>query len=85
MDAKKTATIGCIHCWETWGLLLYSKKRTKQYAGKSPSRIQVTEDIKETLQSFESELMKALANEDYEKAAAFRDKIRSIKMSGRHS
>ncbi len=82
IDAKKTASIGCAQCWDTWGVLLYSKKRSKQYRGKTPSHICAKQGLRETLESLEETLKRALAKENYEQAASIRDQIRQINTSG---
>jgi len=80
LDIKRTGISGCPVCWNTWGPLLYSKGRKKGYRGKYPQSSAVDNQSIPQQQLFEEQLKKAIATEDYEKAAYYRDRIQQLKL-----
>ncbi|HPA16123.1 MAG TPA: UvrB/UvrC motif-containing protein [Verrucomicrobiae bacterium] len=87
-DFKKSGRLGCPVCYETFrqGLepLLRNMHRGTSHKGKIPARHQDVKELRNRLDSLESELKKAINREDYEGAASLRDRIREleIKLSG---
>ncbi len=80
-DFKKTGRLGCSHCYETFseGLesLLKAMHKGTSHAGKTPGRhMQKVENSK--LKSLQADLEKAVAEENYESAAALRDQLRRL-------
>lgn len=87
-DFKKSGRLGCPVCYETFrqGLepLLRNMHRGTSHKGKIPARHQDVKELRNRLDSLESELKKAINKEDYEGAASLRDRIREleIKLAG---
>jgi protein arginine kinase activator len=87
-DFKKSGRLGCPVCYETFrqGLepLLRNMHRGTSHKGKIPARHQDAKELRNRLDSLESELKKAIDKEDYEGAASLRDRIREleIKLAG---
>jgi protein arginine kinase activator len=82
-DFKKTGRLGCADCYTTFaegleGLLKSMHKGTK-HVGKAPHLMQATRDYGEQLKALQKQLEKAIANEDFEQAAALRDEIKQTR------
>jgi protein arginine kinase activator len=82
-DFKKTGRLGCPDCYDHFsegveGLLKSMHKGTR-HTGKAPAVWQQTKVYVDRLHSLKSKLDKAVAKEDYEKAAKLRDEISRIK------
>ena len=82
-DFKKTGRLGCPECYEHFeegveGLLKTTHKGTR-HTGKAPAVWQQTKDYIDQMHELQTLLDKAIAKEDYEKAAELRDKIANLK------
>ena len=82
-DFKKTGRLGCPECYDHFeegveGLLKTMHKGTR-HTGKAPAVWQQTKDYVDQMHELQTLLDKAIAKEDYEKAAELRDKIASLK------
>ena len=82
-DFKKAGRLGCSDCYVTFsegleGLLKTMHKGTK-HAGKVPQAFQQSRDLADKLKSLQKKLEKAVADEDFEQAAAMRDEIKTTK------
>lgn len=81
-DFKKSGRLGCPVCYETFrnGLepLLRNMHRGGLHKGKIPARHQDAKELRNRLDSLESELKQAIEKEDYEVAASLRDRIREL-------
>ena len=82
-DFKKTGRLGCPDCYEHFeegveGLLKTMHKGTR-HTGKAPAVWQQTKDYIDQMHELQTLLDKAIAKEDYEKAAELRDKIANLK------
>ncbi len=82
-DFKKAGRLGCSECYTTFsegldGLLKTMHKGTK-HMGKVPHALQQTRDLTDKLKSLQKKLDKAVADEDFEQAAAMRDEIKATK------
>ena len=82
-DFKKTGRLGCPACYDHFkdgveGLLKSMHKGTR-HTGKAPAVWQQTKVYVDQLHSLQSKLDKAVAKEDYEKAAQLRDEISRVK------
>ena len=81
-DFKKTGRLGCPVCWVTFepGLaaLLKTLHKGEAHVGKIPSRAAKTVQIVEKVETLESALKKAVAEERYEEAATLRDRIHTL-------
>ena len=82
-DFKKTGRLGCPECYEHFeegveGLLKTMHKGTR-HTGKAPAVWQQTKDYIDQMHELQTLLDKAIAKEDYEKAAELRDKIANLK------
>ena len=82
-DFKKTGRLGCPDCYDhfTEGVegLLKSMHKGTRHVGKAPAVWQQTKVYVDRLHSLQSKLDKAVAKEDYEKAAQLRDEISRVK------
>lgn len=82
-DFKKAGRLGCSECYTTFsegldGLLKTMHKGTK-HMGKVPHAHQQTRDLNDKLKSLQKKLDKAVADENFEQAAAMRDEIKATK------
>lgn len=82
-DFKKAGRLGCAHCYETFsegleGLLKTMHKGTR-HKGKIPAALRESQDLAAKLKQLQKKLDKAVAEEDFEQAAAARDEIKSTK------
>ena len=82
-DFKKTGRLGCPDCYDhfTEGVesLLKSMHKGTRHVGKAPAVWQQTKVYVDRLHSLQSKLDKAVAKENYEKAAQLRDEISRVK------
>jgi protein arginine kinase activator len=79
-DFKKSGRFGCADCYATFaegmeGLLKTMHTGTK-HVGKAPAGQQQTRDLSDRIRSLQKKLDKAIAEEDFEMAAVYRDEIR---------
>ena len=78
-DFKKSGRLGCSDCYQTFaeGLeaLLKSMHKGTRHAGKIPVGRRRTQDLRERLETLQNQLNKAVAAEDFERAAVLRDDI----------
>lgn len=86
-DFKKIGRLGCGECYETFKTslapLLKRIHGSNQHMGKSPSPVSVKEaktasKLMEELEGAKLELQKAVKKEEFEEAAAIRDKIKFL-------
>jgi protein arginine kinase activator len=80
---QKTGMLGCAHCYEEFrkpldGLLMRVHGNT-QHAGRIPGGIKSDVSIRMNLDRLRQNLVRAIADEEYEEAAKLRDQIRSLK------
>jgi len=82
-DFKKAGRLGCAHCYSTFadGLegLLKTMHTGTRHVGKTPQVLQQTKDLSDRLKALQKKLDKAVADEDFERAAVVRDEIRTTK------
>lgn len=83
LDFRRNSKVGCAQCYKTYrDHLMPVVKRlhgTTKHTGKVPGKIDEEVKSQKTLEHYEGQLKVALMKEDYEQAAYFRDKIRSLK------
>lgn len=82
-DFKKAGRLGCSECYATFsegldGLLKTMHKGTK-HVGKVPQAMQQSRELSDRLKSLQKKLDKAVADENFEQAAAMRDEIKVTK------
>ena len=82
-DFKKAGRLGCSECYRTFaegleGLLKTMHKGTR-HVGKMPASMQQTRDLADRLKTLQKKLDKAVAEEDFEQAAATRDEIKATR------
>ena len=86
-DFKKMGRLGCSGCYTAFknslSPLLKRIHGATQHIGKSPSpvaakELKVTTKIQEELEAVKVSLLKAVKNEEFEEAAALRDKIKFL-------
>jgi protein arginine kinase activator len=82
-DFKKAGRLGCSDCYTTFseGLesLLKTMHKGTKHMGKVPQSFQHSRDLTDKLKSLQKKLEKAVADEDFEQAAAMRDEIKHTK------
>ena len=82
-DFKKSGRFGCAECYKTFSegleMLLKSMHKGTKHAGKAPLALQQTRDAAAKLKQLQKRLEKAVAEEDYEGAAALRDEIKQTR------
>lgn len=88
-EFRKNTKLGCEHCYKAfWGYLkpvLRSVQGSSIHKGKKPKRIIEKTNHKEMIQKMEYDLKLSLMQEEYEKAALLRDKIRELKSEARET
>jgi protein arginine kinase activator len=82
-DFKKYGRLGCSECYAAFkdqlAVLLRKIHGSSQHFGKSPASIPQAGKIQiDTLQDLRNQLQQAIQQEDFERAAALRDKIREL-------
>ncbi len=82
-DFKKAGRLGCAECYVTFadgleGLLKTMHTGTK-HVGKVPQVLQQAKDLSDRLKALQKKLEKAVADEDFERAALVRDEIKSTR------
>ena len=81
-DFKKTGRLGCPDCYEVFGealeTLLRSMHKGTHHVGKTPAAHRQLRDTQQQLKSLQEQLGKAIASEDFEKAALLRDEIKRL-------
>jgi protein arginine kinase activator len=79
-DFKKAGRLGCPECYTTFGEalggLLKTMHKGTRHVGKVPVSLRQTRDVSERLGALQKKLSKAIADEDFEKAAVLRDEIK---------
>ncbi|MGC8743795.1 MAG: UvrB/UvrC motif-containing protein [Verrucomicrobiia bacterium] len=80
---KKTGRLGCAECYNTFaeGLegILKSMHKGSRHVGKVPRAQQSGKTIAEKIKKLQEELERAVAIEDFERAAVLRDEIKRIR------
>ncbi len=80
--------MGCEKCYETFeGLLYPTLKRihgNTVYCGKVPEGFQKQETVEQKLEALKEKLSEAVQKQEYEKAAQYRDEIRSLEKGGQN-
>lgn len=80
---KKTGLLGCANCYtdfhEPLEKLLNRIHGHTHHEGKVPSGMKSAISVKLSVERLKEQLVKAIAAEEYEEAAALRDQIRSLK------
>src|ERR1700730_4188875 len=81
-DFKKTGRLGCSTCYLTFaeGLntLLKAMHKGTEHVGKLPQRAHRAMELTEKVRTWREKLEKAVAEENYEAAAALRDQIKQL-------
>lgn len=81
-DFKRTGKVGCPECYHAFsgelGGTVRSIHGNVKHVGRSPARFQKDREKKDRLLSLRTDLQKAVSEEDFERAAALRDEIRSL-------
>jgi protein arginine kinase activator len=62
--------------------LLKGMHKGLRHIGKFPERLRLTQERNSALRQFHDDLRAAVVEEKYEEAAALRDKIRALELSG---
>src|ERR1700692_4193172 len=79
-DFKKTGRLGCSVCYVTFaeglGSLLKAMHKGTEHVGKLPQRAHQAVERDDRMRALNEDLQKAVAEENYESAAALRDQIK---------
>ncbi|MCT4598923.1 MAG: UvrB/UvrC motif-containing protein [Vallitalea sp.] len=85
-EFQKTGKFGCSNCYDAFSKLLSPVIRrvhgSNIHTGKIPNRSGEKIKIEKQIEELQNKLQKAVANEEYEEAAKFRDAIRELKKVG---
>lgn len=81
-DFKKTGRLGCSACYDVFSegmeAMLKNMHKGSEHIGKAPAAYMKTRQHHARLQDLQGNLEKAVAAEEYERAADLRDQIRRI-------
>lgn len=81
-DFKKTGRLGCSDCYETFeeGLseMLANMHKGTHHTGKAPARIVTKIERERKIRELQTDLDRAVADEEYETAARLRDTLRNL-------
>ena len=81
-EFKKSARLGCGHCYETFAeplkTLLRKIHGSNEHLGKIPAFEEKHYVLKRDIRKMREEMNKAIKAEEFEKAAALRDRIREM-------
>jgi protein arginine kinase activator len=82
-EFKAKGRLGCPRCYVAFGPvlvpLLEKVHGAASHQGKTPERVRGAQASRRELREIEEQLAAAVANEEYEKAAQLRDRIREMK------
>lgn len=82
-DFKKAGRLGCSECYTTFsdGLesLLKSMHKGVRHVGKVPHSAQQSRELSEKIKSLDKKLARAVADENFEQAAALRDELKTAR------
>ncbi|NIM20949.1 MAG: hypothetical protein GTO42_05565 [Candidatus Latescibacteria bacterium] len=88
-DFKKIGRFGCPDCYEAFGAQLIPLLRQihgrTQHKGKTPTALGPQATLRKELMGLKDMLNQAVENEEYEKAAEIRDKIKEIETKAKES
>lgn len=87
-EFRKFGRLGCSECYtsfnEQLGALLKKIHGSSRHLGKSPMKMPAVTEVKtDILQEMKNQLIEAIRAENFEKAAALRDKIHEIEKKGK--
>jgi protein arginine kinase activator len=79
---RKVGRLGCPHCYETFREqlepILSDVHKKTEHVGKSPSAAAMIDTTTKRLSELNRELVRAVENEEYERAAQLRDEIKQL-------
>jgi protein arginine kinase activator len=83
-EFQKSGKLGCDNCYEYYSErlrpLLKRLHGNTQHTGKIPSKVSKTMKASKEIEKLKELLNRAIQNEEYEKAAELRDKIKNVEM-----
>jgi protein arginine kinase activator len=81
-DFKKTGRLGCSACYLTFaealGTLLKAMHKGTEHVGKVPQHAHRAVQLNDRMRNLNESLQKAVAEENYERAASLRDEIKQL-------
>lgn len=84
-DFRKEGTLGCVDCYNTFGLeiktLLKNMGGSIKHTGKYPAKLKMFKTLLIDKEVLKQNLKDAVKNENYEEAAALRDRLSEIESS----
>jgi protein arginine kinase activator len=85
-EFQKTGKVGCENCYKSYGErlnpLIKRLHGSLEHNGKIPNRISKSIKASKDIDKLKEQLNNAVKNEEYEKAAEIRDKIKGIEVIG---
>ncbi len=85
-ELRKNGLIGCSECYNTFsdiiGGMLEKYQLSTKYKGKIPGGMSERTSLERQIEKLETEMRKAVENQEYEEAARLRDAIKGLKNSG---
>ena len=85
-EFQKTGKVGCENCYNSYGErlnpLIKRLHGSLEHNGKIPGRISKSIKVSKDIDILKEQLNNAVKNEEYEKAAEIRDKIKGLEVSG---
>lgn len=83
-EFQKTGKMGCESCYEAFGErmkpLIKRLHGSSEHIGKLPGRVSKSIKVSKEIDKLKEQLNNAIKNEEYEKAAEIRDKIKSFEI-----
>jgi len=84
-EFTRSGRLGCMHCYGSFEVqirrLLRRIHGSTRHVGKTPGRPQPVSSRRAALHRLQEQLQRAIATEDYERAAKLRDEIRDLERS----
>ncbi len=85
-DFKKTGKVGCSNCYEAFkeklGPVLKRIHGSDTHTGKIPAKLSSGIKLSREIKELKNDLNKAVRDEEYEKAAEIRDRIKILQSAG---
>ena len=83
-EYRKTGRVGCAHCYAAFGDYVEQKVKSlhgpARHVGKAPAHLAEEVTAQREMEALSKQMEEAVAREDFELAAALRDRIRAISL-----
>ncbi len=85
-DFRKTSKLGCADCYDTFKdyleVIMKRIQSSTQHTGKRPGKLDIDLKRDNMIRQLDSELKIAIMEEDFERAAELRDKLKELREEG---